>query len=56
MGIILAGLEITFVSANMLATQEQKELSDPRIVSWRHTHGLGISLSDNTKIIISQKK
>ncbi|MGI0056238.1 MAG: F510_1955 family glycosylhydrolase, partial [Nitrosarchaeum sp.] len=52
-GIIIAGLAITFVAANMFVTQEQKELSNPRTVSWRHVHGLGIDPSDRTILYIA---
>ena len=53
MGIVIAGLAITFVSANMLGTQEQKESSNPRTVDWRHVHGLGVDPNDSSILYIA---
>ena len=52
-GIVIAGLAITFVSTNMLGTQEQKESSNPRTVDWRHIHGLGIDPNDSSILYIA---
>jgi hypothetical protein len=54
-GIVIAGIAITFVAANMFVTplEQQNEPLNPRTVFWRHVHGLGIDPADKTILYIA---
>lgn len=54
-GIVIAGIAITFVAANMFVapTEQQNEPLNPRTISWQHVHGLGIDPVDRTILYIA---
>ncbi|NIP62681.1 MAG: hypothetical protein GWN01_03565 [Nitrosopumilaceae archaeon] len=54
-GMGIAGLVIALVGANMFVSplEQQDEPSNPRTISWRHVHGLGIDPVDRTILYIA---
>lgn len=54
-GIVIAGIAITFVAANTFVTitEPQDQPSNPRTISWQHVHGLGIDPVDRTILYIA---
>jgi len=54
-GIVLSGVVLTYVSANVFKTslEQENETYDPRSVFWRHVHGLGIDPEDRTILYIA---
>lgn len=54
-GIVIAGIAITYVAANMFETptQQNNEPTNPRTVSWQHVHGLGIDPVDRSILYIA---
>jgi len=54
-GIVLSGVVLTYVSANMFETslEQENETYDPRSVFWRHVHGLGVDPEDRTILYIA---
>ncbi len=55
MGIVLSGVVLTYVSANVFKTslEQENETYDPRSVFWRHVHGLGVDPEDRTILYIA---
>jgi len=54
-GIVLSGVVLTYVSANVFKTslEQENETYDPRSVFWRHVHGLGVDPEDRTILYIA---
>ena len=54
LGIIIAGIIITYVSANLfLAQVQEQQIYDPRTVFWRHIHGVGFDFDDRSTVYIA---
>ena len=55
MGIVLSGVVLTYVSANVFKTslEQENETYVPRSVFWRHVHGLGVDPEDRTILYIA---
>jgi len=54
-GIVLSGVVLTYVSANVFKTtlEQENETYDPRSIFWRHVHGLGVDPEDRTILYIA---
>jgi hypothetical protein len=55
LGIVLVGVALTYVSANMFKTtlEQQKDANDPRTVFWQHVHGLGFEPTNREILYIA---